>query len=94
MIKSYRDKDVKQLYESYKRPKWLSKELLNNTYSKLFILDAAKTEGDLTIPPSNHYERLRGDRNGQSSIRINIQWRLIFRWDNGNAYDVAIEDYH
>ncbi len=49
---------------------------------------------DLRIPPVNRLEALRGDRNGQFSIRINQQWRICFRWENGHAHDVEITDYH
>ena len=49
---------------------------------------------DLKIPPANHLEALKGDRSGQFSIRINQQWRVCFRWKDGDAYDVEITDYH
>ncbi len=61
---------------------------------KLEILEAAEYLEDLRIPPSNHLEKLVGDREGQYSIRINNQWRICFRWHNGDAYDVEIVDYH
>ena len=61
---------------------------------KLLILDAADTLTDLRIPPGNRLERLTGDRRGQHSIRINEQWRICFRWKNGDASDVEIVDYH
>jgi proteic killer suppression protein len=60
---------------------------------KLLLLHAARTLGDLRIPPGNRLEALRGDRQGQHSIRINDQWRICFRWDDG-AFDVEIVDYH
>jgi proteic killer suppression protein len=56
--------------------------------------DAAKTLKDLRSPPSNHLEALRGDRAGQHSIRVNDQWRICFRWLDGNAFDVEVVDYH
>lgn len=61
---------------------------------KLRILDAAMRLSDLRVPPGNRLERLRGDRAGQHSIRINDQWRICFRWEEGDAYDVEIVDYH
>lgn len=61
---------------------------------KLVLLDAAERLEDLRVPPGNRLEKLRGDRAGQHSIRINDQWRLCFRWESGNALDVAIVDYH
>ena len=61
---------------------------------KLRMLDAAEKLDDLRVPPGNRLERLRGDRSGQHSIRINDQWRICFRWQAGDAYDVEIVDYH
>ncbi len=61
---------------------------------KLRMLDAAMSLSDLRVPPGNRLERLRGDRAGQHSIRINDQWRICFRWHAGDAYDVEIVDYH
>jgi toxin HigB-1 len=61
---------------------------------KLRILDAAMSLSDLRVPPGNRLERLRGDRAGHHSIRINDQWRICFRWKEGDAYDVEIVDYH
>jgi len=58
------------------------------------MLDAATSLGDLRVPPGNRLERLRGDRANQHSIRINQQWRICFRWRDGDAYDVEIVDYH
>ena len=61
---------------------------------KLLLLDAAEKLEDLRIPPGNQLEKLVGDRKGQYSIRINDQWRLCFRWEEGDAYEVEIVDYH
>jgi proteic killer suppression protein len=61
---------------------------------KLRMLDAAARLDDLRVPPGNRLERLRGDRAGQYSIRINDQWRICFRWHGGDAYEVEIVDYH
>ena len=58
------------------------------------MLDAAEELIDLRVPPGNRLERLKGDRQGQYSIRINDQWRVCFRWEAGNADDVEIVDYH
>jgi proteic killer suppression protein len=58
------------------------------------MLDAAVSLADLRVPPGNRLERLRGDRAGQQSIRVNDQWRICFRWHEANAYDVEIVDYH
>lgn len=61
---------------------------------KLLVLDAAVSLDDLRVPPANRLEKLRGDRKGEFSIRINDQWRICFRWRDGNAHDVEIVDYH
>ena len=58
------------------------------------MLDAAESLNDLRVPPGNRLEKLSGDRPGQHSIRINDQWRICFRWADGDAYDVEIVDYH
>ena len=61
---------------------------------KLVQLDAADRLDDLRIPPGNRLEALKGDRKGQHSIRVNDQWRVCFRWDDGDAHEVEIVDYH
>ncbi len=58
------------------------------------MLDAAEKLEDLRIPPGNRLEKLSGNRQGQYSIHINDQWRICFRWSEGDAYDVEIVDYH
>ena len=58
------------------------------------MLDAAVTLEDLTVPPANRLEKLKGDRAGNWSIRINDQWRICFVWQDGNAHSVEIVDYH
>jgi proteic killer suppression protein len=61
---------------------------------KLLALDAATELRHLAVPPGNRLEALKGGRKGQHSIRVNDQWRICFRWREGNAYDVEIVDYH
>ena len=61
---------------------------------KLTIIAAAISLGDLRVPPANRLEALRGNRKGQHSIRVNRQWRLVFRWRDGAAYDIELIDYH
>ena len=63
-------------------------------YRKLVQLNAARTLGDLVAVAGNRLEALSGDRRGQHSIRVNDRWRVCFRWQNGDAHDVAIIDYH
>jgi proteic killer suppression protein len=67
---------------------------MDRAITRLDQLDAAITLDDLKLPPSNHLEPLKDDREGQYSIRINIQWRVCFRFQDGNAYQVEIDDYH
>ncbi|WP_269526445.1 type II toxin-antitoxin system RelE/ParE family toxin [Coraliomargarita parva] len=92
MIQSFKGKTAKALWEG-KRTR-LSSDITWRAIKKLSILDAAVSLDSLRIPPSNHLEALSGDRKGQHSIRINNQWRLCFRWEDGNAYEVEITDYH
>lgn len=61
---------------------------------KLVVIDAAERVDDLRVPPGNRLEKLKGDRAGQYSIRINDQWRICFRWERGDAHAVEIVDYH
>jgi proteic killer suppression protein len=58
------------------------------------MLDAAESLEDLRVPPGNRLEKLMGDRQGQHSIRVNDQWRICFRWSEGDAYEVEITDCH
>ena len=62
--------------------------------NKLAMMSQAADLNDLKIPPANRLEALKGDRSGQFSIRINQQWRICFRWKDGDAYEVEITDYH
>jgi proteic killer suppression protein len=61
---------------------------------KLIMINASIDLNDLKIPPSNHLEKLKGNREGQYSIRINDQWRICFKWKDGNSFEVEIVDYH
>lgn len=92
MIRSFRDKDARALFEgkSVRRYRVIEKQVQN----RLQYLDAATTLTDLAARPSNRFEKLLGDRKGQCSIRINDQWRLVFRWTEEGAEDVEIVDYH
>ena len=58
------------------------------------MLDAAESLQELRVPPSNRLEKLKGDRAGQYSIRVNDQWRICFRWSQGRCFEVEITDYH
>lgn len=69
-------------------------DVQSRALDKLKVLNRVKSLDELRIPPSNHLEALKKDRVGQHSIRINGQWRICFRFKDGNAYDVEIADYH
>mgnify|MGYP003108838210 CR=1 len=92
MIQSFKGKPAKALWEG-KNSK-LPAEISQRAADKLSILHSSTTIDSLRIPPSNHLEALTGDRKGQHSIRINKQWRICFRWEDGNAHDVEVTDYH
>lgn len=92
MIKSFRNKDTEALFHD--QPVKRLRAIERQARRKLYYLHAAKTLQDLLIPPGNRLEGLNGDREGQHSIRINDQWRICFRWIDGNAVDVEIVDYH
>lgn len=93
MIKSFRDRDTERLFQ--RRPaRKLGSDVQKVALRKLRMLDAATVLDDLRLPPGNHLEKLKGDRAGQHSVRINQQWRICFRWRSGDAYDVEIVDYH
>jgi len=93
MIEGFKCKATKELWEtgkSKKTPASLRKVALR----KLVLIDDAEEYKDLMVPPGNHLEELKGDREGQHSIRINDQWRICFQWIDGDAYNVEIVDYH
>lgn len=92
MIRSFRNKDVEALFNDIVVPKFRAIE--RPARRKLLYLHRARVLRDLRVPPGNQLEALTGARNGQHSIRVNDQWRICFRWDGGNAYDVEIVDYH
>jgi proteic killer suppression protein len=93
VIKSFADTDT----ESVNRRefvKGLPREVQQAGLRKLRMLNNAKSTQDLRSPPGNRLEKLKGDRAGQYSIRINDQWRVCFDWRGGDAFDVEIADYH
>ena len=92
MIKTFHCKVTQALFEG-KCPRRF-KAFSTVAERKLQMLDDAYSFQDLRVPPGNRLEALHGDRKGQWSIRINDQWRLCFRFDDGNAFDVEIVDYH
>ncbi|HEX9161523.1 MAG TPA: type II toxin-antitoxin system RelE/ParE family toxin [Thermoanaerobaculia bacterium] len=93
MIRTWADGEAEKLF-ALQRSRKLPGDLQRVALRKLRMLDAATTLNDLSVPPANRLEKLRGDRAGQLSIRINDQWRVCFVWRDGHAYDVEIVDYH
>ncbi len=93
MIKSFKCKYTKQLFNGIYKKKFSS--AVNNVGKrKLDMIHASETWEDLKVPPSNKFEHLKGNLKGFCSIRINDQFRVIFRFENSNAYDLYIDDYH
>jgi len=93
MIVSFGNKDTEKVW-SGERVKRLPVEIQEAGRRKLRMLNNSQNITDLTIPPSNRLEKLKGKMKDFYSIRINDQWRIIFKWDNGNAYEAEIIDYH
>ena len=93
MIKTFKDRDTERLFrrEPVER---LGPDVQRVALRKLRMLDAATVLEDLRVPPANRLEKLKGDRAGQFSIRVNEQWRVCFVWRSGHAFDVEIVDYH
>ena len=93
MIQSFADRDTERLF-ARERVRRLPGGLHRAMLKKLVMLDAAEQLEDLRVPPGNRLEKLGRERSGQHSIRVNDQWRVCFRWKDGQAYDVEIVDYH
>ena len=92
MIRSFGDRRTSALFEDRFVPGF--EGIARRAKRKLEAVNAATKPDDLRVPPSNRLEKLRGDLEGFYSIRVNDQWRVIFRWEERNAYDVRIVDYH
>jgi len=92
MIKTFRSKETEALFQDRDVRRFRSIE--KAARRKLLYLHRARTLEDLRVPPGNHLEMLKGDRNGQQSIRVHDQWRICFVWHNGEVFDVEIFDYH
>jgi toxin HigB-1 len=93
VIRSFKTKDTEAIFRG-EFVKGTDDQIQQRAREKLKYLDSAGDLRDLMIPPSNRLEALKGERKGQYSIRINQQWRICFKWDNGDASDVEITDYH
>ena len=93
MIRGFRNRETEIVFRREGTRK-LPPDVRRMAQRKLAILDAAESLQDLRVPPGSRLEKLSGDREGQHSIRINDQWRVCFRWRDGDAHDVEITDYH
>jgi proteic killer suppression protein len=93
LIIGFKCKETKKIFEGMFSKK-LPHDIQEVARRKLRMLNNAVVFNDLRSPPSNHLEQMSGDRQGQYSVRIDDQWRICFRWENGNCMDVEIIDYH
>jgi proteic killer suppression protein len=93
VIQSFGDRDTELLFRR-ERIRKLPQDIQQRARNKLLIIHAAAGENDLIVPPGNRFEKLKGDMKGWCSIRINEQWRVVFKWAEGNAREVTITDYH
>lgn len=93
MIKSFKNRETEKIY-SREVSKKLPTDIQQVALRKLRMINNAKNINDLRIPPANRLEKLSGNREGQYSIRINDQWRICFIWQDGDAHNVEITDYH
>ena len=92
MIRSFAEKRTRALFENGKSRHWNS--IARTAVRKLVQVDSVTTLEELNVPPGNRLESLKGERDGQHSIRINDRWRICFRWESDGVYDVEIVDYH
>ena len=93
MIKTFKSKDLAKLIEG-EQIKSLPADIQKRAFTKLLMLNAADSLTDLKFPPANHLETLSGDRKGQYSIRVNDKYRICFKWQENNAFEVELVDYH
>jgi len=93
VIRSFKGRNAESVFIG-KRVRGLSADIQQRARRKLRMLDAALDLQDIRTPPSNRLEKLKGDRIGQYSIRVNSQWRICFSWRNGGATGVEIVEYH
>lgn len=93
MIRSFADKRTAAVFAGH-TVRGLPHQMQRRARAKLLMIDAAQLLGDLRAPPGNRLKALKGDRRVQHSIRVNDQWRICFRWSDGEAWDVKITDYH
>jgi len=93
MIVSFRDAETARIWEGV-RSRRFPPDIQSVALRKLRLINNTRRLDDLAVPPRNRLEALKGARRGEHSIRINVQWRLCFRWKDGHAHEVEIVDYH
>lgn len=93
MIKSFAGRETEKIWDGVPSKK-LPSDIQNVARRKLRMINNAQNINDLRIPPANHLEKLSGNLSGFYSIRVNMQWRIIFKWENDNAFEVEMVDYH
>jgi len=95
MIVSFRDAWLRDFFVKDARSKRIPADLENRLFRKIQIIDDATTDRDLRVPPSNHFEKLRGNLEGLYSIRVNKQWRLVFQWNvgRGEAKEIYLDNH-
>jgi toxin HigB-1 len=93
VVQNFKDKETQKIFERLRSRK-LPSDIQQVALRKLRMINRAETLQDLRVPPANRLERLVGDQEGQYSIRVNDQWRICFEWQDGEALDVEIVDYH
>jgi len=93
VIKTFKDAETQKIYRR-QRSRKLPATIQQTALRKLRMINNSISINDLRVPPANRLEKLSGDRAGQWSVRINDQWRICFRWEDNNAFDVEITDYH
>lgn len=95
MIEGFRDTWLRAFFVEDVRSRHIPSDIEDRLFRKIQMIDDAITDQDLRVPPSNHFEKLRGHLDGYHSIRVNKQWRLVFRWDasRGEAQDLYLDDH-
>ena len=95
MIVSFRDDWLEAFFVEDRHSRHIPSDLESRLFRQLQMIDDATSDQDLRVPPSNHFEKMRGNLAGFHSIRVNSQWRLVFRWDGarGEAMDVYLDDH-
>jgi len=96
VIQSFADETTADLFRerNTRAARRVPHEIWRLVHRKLKMLDVAARLQDLAVPPGNRLERLKGDRAGRHSMRVNVRYRVTFRWEGGHAYEVSVEDYH